>query len=66
MTSSLDDSDEEFDQLNVGPDNELEKVHHSLHPLAKACIHCSGCGSDNVADMYTTLCVCLCVICLRD
>lgn len=26
MTSSLDDSDEEFDQLNMGPDNELEKV----------------------------------------
>ena len=27
MSSSMDDSDEEFDQLSSGPDGELEKVH---------------------------------------
>lgn len=26
MHTSMDDSDEEFDQLGVGPDSELEKV----------------------------------------
>lgn len=26
LTSSFEDSDEDFDQLNMGPDNELEKV----------------------------------------
>ena len=27
MSSRIDDSDEEFDQLSAGPDGELEKVH---------------------------------------
>ena len=27
MSSSMDDSDEEFDQLSAGPDSELETVH---------------------------------------
>ena len=48
MTSSMDDSDDEFDQL-APPDNELDKVHvyiiicHTIHgeKQAKAYVHTS-------------------------
>ena len=33
MSSSMDDSDEEFDQLNAGPDSELEKVRLLYKPV---------------------------------
>lgn len=62
MTSSMDDSDDEFDQL-APPDNELDKVHY----LWGREINCSRCVS--ILHVYTwsiltcpnreLLCLCL-------
>ena len=42
MSSGMDDSDEEFDQLGGGMDSELEKVHaHTLIYIC-TCVHLVG------------------------